>query len=60
MTAEEAAERAVVLRARVAVPIHYRCTAGPIRDLLLLRYDGTRAVRRRCRLRGTSDTGQDP
>jgi len=41
MTAEQAAELAAVLRARVAVPIHYRYTAGPIRDRLLLKYDGT-------------------
>ena len=41
MTAEEAAELAAVLRARVAVPIHYRYTAGPIRDRFLLKYDGT-------------------
>ena len=41
MTAEEAAGLAVVLRARVAVPIHYRYTAGPIRDRLLLKYNGT-------------------
>jgi len=41
MTAEQAAELAGVLRARVAVPIHYRYTAGPIRDRLLLKYDGT-------------------
>jgi L-ascorbate metabolism protein UlaG (beta-lactamase superfamily) len=41
MTAEEAAELAVALRAQVAVPIHYRYTAGPIRDRLLLKYDGT-------------------
>src|SRR5215472_3662852 len=41
MTAEQAAELAGVLRARVAVPIHYRYTAGPIRDRLLLKYNGT-------------------
>jgi len=41
MTAEQAAELAGVLRPRVAVPIHYAYTAGPIRDRLLLRYDGT-------------------
>jgi L-ascorbate metabolism protein UlaG (beta-lactamase superfamily) len=41
MTAEQAAELAGVLRSRVAVPIHYRYTAGPIRDRLLLKYDGT-------------------
>jgi len=41
MTAEQAAELAAVLRAGVAVPIHYRYSAGPIRDRLLLKYDGT-------------------
>jgi len=41
MTAEQAADLAVVLQARFAVPIHYRYTAGPIRDRLLLKYDGT-------------------
>ena len=41
MTAEQAAELAGVLRPRVAVPIHYAYTAGPVRDRLLLRYDGT-------------------
>ena len=30
-----------MLKARLAVPIHYRYTAGPIRDRLLLKYDGT-------------------
>ena len=30
------AELAAVLKARLAVPIHYRYTAGPIRDRLLL------------------------
>ena len=41
MTAEEAAGLAGVLEAQVAVPIHYRYTAGPVRDRLLLKYDGT-------------------
>jgi L-ascorbate metabolism protein UlaG (beta-lactamase superfamily) len=41
MTAEEAAELCRVLRPRFAVPIHYRFTAGPVRDRLLLKYDGT-------------------
>lgn len=41
MNAEEAAELCGVLRPKVAVPIHYRFTAGPVRDHLLLRYDGT-------------------
>ena len=41
MTAEEAAELCGVLRPRLAVPIHYAFTAGPVRDRLLLKYDGT-------------------
>ena len=35
------AELAGVLRPRLAVPIHYAYTAGPVRDRLLLKYDGT-------------------
>jgi L-ascorbate metabolism protein UlaG (beta-lactamase superfamily) len=38
---KQAAELCGVLRPRVAVPIHYRYTAGWLRDRLLLRYDGT-------------------
>ena len=41
MTAEQAADLAGVLRPHFAVPIHYRFTAGPVRDRLLLKYDGT-------------------
>src|SRR5215472_14509234 len=41
MTAEQAAGLAGVLQPRYAVPIHYRFTAGPVRDRLLLKYDGT-------------------
>jgi L-ascorbate metabolism protein UlaG (beta-lactamase superfamily) len=41
MTAEQAAELCAVLRPKVAVPIHYAFTAGPLRDRLLLKYDGT-------------------
>jgi len=41
MTAEQAAGLAGVLRPRVAVPIHYAYTAGPLRDRLLLKYNGT-------------------
>jgi L-ascorbate metabolism protein UlaG (beta-lactamase superfamily) len=41
MTAEQAADLCAVLRPAVAVPIHYAFTAGPIRDRLFLRYDGT-------------------
>jgi L-ascorbate metabolism protein UlaG (beta-lactamase superfamily) len=36
MDAEQAAELASVLRPRIAVPIHYAYTAGPIGDRLLL------------------------
>ena len=41
MTAEEAADLCAVLKPRIAVPMHYAFTAGPIRDRLLLKYDGT-------------------
>jgi L-ascorbate metabolism protein UlaG (beta-lactamase superfamily) len=41
MSAEQAAEYCAVLRPKVAVPIHYAFTAGPVRDRLLLGYDGT-------------------
>jgi L-ascorbate metabolism protein UlaG (beta-lactamase superfamily) len=41
MTAEQAGELCGVLRPRVAVPTHYAFTAGPLRDRLLLKYDGT-------------------
>ena len=41
MSAREAAELCAILRPRLAVPIHYRFTAGPLRDRLLLKYDGT-------------------
>jgi L-ascorbate metabolism protein UlaG (beta-lactamase superfamily) len=41
MTAEQAAELCATLRPKVAVPIHYAFTAGPVRDRLFLKYDGT-------------------
>jgi L-ascorbate metabolism protein UlaG (beta-lactamase superfamily) len=41
MTAEQAAELCAVLRPTVAVPTHYAFTAGPVRDRLFLKYDGT-------------------
>jgi len=41
MNAEQAAELCSVMRPRFAVPIHYAFTAGPVRDRVLLRYDGT-------------------
>jgi L-ascorbate metabolism protein UlaG (beta-lactamase superfamily) len=41
MTAEEAGEYCAVLRPKLAVPIHYAFTAGPIGDRLFLKYDGT-------------------
>jgi L-ascorbate metabolism protein UlaG (beta-lactamase superfamily) len=41
MTAEQAGELCAVLRPKVAVPIHYAFTAGPVRDRLFLKYDGT-------------------
>lgn len=39
MTATEAAELTAALRPRLAVPIHYAFTAGPIRERLLLKLD---------------------
>lgn len=39
MDAEEAAELTAALRPRLAVPIHYAFTAGPIRERLLLKLD---------------------
>jgi L-ascorbate metabolism protein UlaG (beta-lactamase superfamily) len=42
MDATEAAELTSVLRPRLAVPIHYAFTAGPIRDRLLLKLDRNR------------------
>jgi L-ascorbate metabolism protein UlaG (beta-lactamase superfamily) len=41
MTAEQAAGLCAVLKPRIAVPIHYRFTGGPVFDHLLLKYDGT-------------------
>lgn len=41
MTSEEAGEYCAVLKPKVAVPIHYTFTAGRMRDLLFLKYDGT-------------------
>jgi L-ascorbate metabolism protein UlaG (beta-lactamase superfamily) len=41
MNAEEAGEYCAVLRPKVAVPIHYAFTAGPLGDRLFLKYDGT-------------------
>ncbi|MGH3280052.1 MAG: MBL fold metallo-hydrolase [Trebonia sp.] len=41
MNAEQAAEYCAVLRPKVAVPIHYAFTAGPVGDRLFLKYDGT-------------------
>ncbi len=38
MNPEDAAELSAILRPRIAVPIHYTYTAGPIRDRLLLKY----------------------
>jgi L-ascorbate metabolism protein UlaG (beta-lactamase superfamily) len=39
MDAGQAAELTSVLRPRIAVPIHYAYTAGPLRDRLLLKMD---------------------
>jgi L-ascorbate metabolism protein UlaG (beta-lactamase superfamily) len=40
MSAAQAAELTAALRPRLAVPIHYAFTAGPLRERLLLRMDG--------------------
>jgi L-ascorbate metabolism protein UlaG (beta-lactamase superfamily) len=42
MDAEQAADLTKVLRPRLAVPIHYAYTAGPVRDRLLLKADRDR------------------
>ncbi|MGL4176882.1 MAG: MBL fold metallo-hydrolase [Dermatophilaceae bacterium] len=44
MTAVEAAELTATLRPRLAVPIHYAFTAGPLRERLLLKLDGRPSV----------------
>jgi L-ascorbate metabolism protein UlaG (beta-lactamase superfamily) len=41
MNAREAAQLCALLRPRVAVPIHYAFSGGPLADRLLLKYDGT-------------------
>lgn len=41
MSAKDAAELCSILHPRVAVPIHYTFTAGPLRDRLLLKYEGS-------------------
>lgn len=41
MNAEHAGELCSVLHPRLAVPTHYCFTAGPMRDRLFLKYDGT-------------------
>jgi L-ascorbate metabolism protein UlaG (beta-lactamase superfamily) len=41
MNAEEAGEYCGILRPRLVVPTHYAFTAGPVRDRLFLKYDGT-------------------
>jgi L-ascorbate metabolism protein UlaG (beta-lactamase superfamily) len=41
MNAEEAGELCAVLQPKVAVPIHYAFTAGPIGDRIFLKHDGT-------------------
>lgn len=40
MNAREAAELCAILRPRYAVPIHYRFTAGPVRDRLVIKHHG--------------------
>ena len=41
MNAREAAELCALVKPRVAVPIHYAFTGGPIQDRLVLKYTGT-------------------
>jgi L-ascorbate metabolism protein UlaG (beta-lactamase superfamily) len=41
MNAREAAELCALLQPRVAVPIHYAFTGGPIHDRLVVKYTGT-------------------
>jgi L-ascorbate metabolism protein UlaG (beta-lactamase superfamily) len=41
MSAEQAGEYCAVLRPKLVIPIHYAFTAGPVRDRLILKYDGT-------------------
>ena len=56
MGPEDAAELCGLLRPRVAVPIHYRFTGGPLNDRMLLGYAGNPAAV--CALhRGHSDGG---
>jgi L-ascorbate metabolism protein UlaG (beta-lactamase superfamily) len=40
MNAREAAELRGILRPRYAVPIHYRFTAGPVGDRILIKHHG--------------------
>lgn len=56
MNAEQAAEYCAVLRPKVAVPIHYAFTAGPTRDRLFLKYDGTPERFQRAVARQAADT----
>jgi len=42
MNPGDAAELCAILRPRIAVPIHYSYTAGPVRDRLLLKYHNAR------------------
>lgn len=41
MSAQEAANLSAIIHPRVAIPIHYAFTGGPIMDRLLLKYNGT-------------------
>lgn len=56
MSAEQAAELCGVLHPRVAVPIHYAFTAGPVRDRLILKYNGTPERFARAAARHAPDT----
>ncbi len=41
MNARDAAEHCGILQPRIAIPIHYKFTAGWLRDRILLKYNGT-------------------
>jgi L-ascorbate metabolism protein UlaG (beta-lactamase superfamily) len=43
MDPRDAVQLSKVLRPRIAIPIHYAFSAGPVRDRLLLKYNGTGA-----------------
>ena len=44
MDAQEAAELCRILHPRIAVPMHYTFTGGPIGDRLIVKHEGTAAA----------------